>query len=153
MHTIAREFSKAEKVNQKLMAEASELTFKPQVNKQSVTPRRINEKQANNFWERNLDFLNKKKEKVKNMDTRVNRNLTFKPEILPKSRDLSRSASNTSRTMTARPWVAARSASKGSLQVSSGILTARNNQRSKQDLLGVAGFNKFTRQSSREATN
>ena len=29
MHTIAREFSKAEKVNQKLMAEASELTFKP----------------------------------------------------------------------------------------------------------------------------
>ena len=77
MFTISREFTKAEKVNQKLQEEASMLTFQPVVNNSAKTPKRVTDAQAANFWERNLAFLNKKEEKCKKMDQAFNRNLTF----------------------------------------------------------------------------
>lgn len=68
------------------------LTFQPQITKPekaTKTPRRINEKQASNFWERNLAFMTQKANKSKKLDQRVNKDVTFKPAILPKSREIS----------------------------------------------------------------
>lgn len=78
--------------------EESNLTFHPNLVAQSArTPNRLNKMKAENFWERNQAFVNYKKDKLKKMDMRFNKDLTFQPEILPKSRNMSLNSTSRSR--------------------------------------------------------
>ena len=73
-----REAERLEKVSEKIQMEESMLTFQPNLVAQSArTPNRMNKMQANNFWERNQAFVNYKKDKLKKMDKRFNRDVTF----------------------------------------------------------------------------
>ena len=94
----SRDAERQEKANEKLLMEESMLTFQPNLVAQSArTPNRMSKKQAENFWERNQAFVNYKKDKLKKMDMRFNKDLTFQPEILPKSRNMSLSSTSRSR--------------------------------------------------------
>jgi len=63
---------------------------------------------AANFWERNLAFMNEKNEKLNKLEQRFNRHLTFQPEILPKSREMSKSSDRSHSQFRSRPWFADR---------------------------------------------
>jgi len=63
------------------------------ISSKTTAPKRITKVQAANFWERNLAFMTEKESKRQAMDKRFNKDLTFKPEILPKSREISQSRS------------------------------------------------------------
>ena len=52
----------------------------------TATPKRLSALQINNFWERNVAFMDKKKVMNEHRDKRYNYNLTFKPEITKRSR-------------------------------------------------------------------
>ena len=93
----SRDAERQGKANEKLLLEDTMLTFQPNLVANSArTPNRMNKMQANNFWERNQAFVNYKKDKLKKMDMRYNKDLTFQPEILPKSRNMSLNSTKTS---------------------------------------------------------
>ena len=48
--------------------------------------KRINRYQIDNFWQRNLDFIKKKKLKIEAASEWLDKDLTFQPEIGTKSR-------------------------------------------------------------------
>ena len=106
----------AEKQYYKLKAESSQLTFKPSTSKGamdgSATPSKMTSVRASNFWERNLAFIEKKDKQLQKLDQRFNKELTFKPKILPKSREMSLGSDRSRSTIRSRPWL---NASRGGL--------------------------------------
>ena len=54
-----------------------------------------------------MAFMQKKEAKIDKIDQRWNKDLTFKPKILPKSRDISLSSERSRSTI--RPWAISRS--------------------------------------------
>jgi hypothetical protein len=86
------------------------------------------------------------------MDKRFNRDLTFKPEILPKSREISQSRSRSQFGYRSKPLLPNRSTSRDSLLMNGPILTNRSRKSINRDLIGVSSFSQNTRpQSSRGA--
>ena len=77
----------------------------------------MTDSQAENFWERNVAFMTEKSKKVQKMGEKFNKELTFKPNILPKSREMSKGSLSCSRSQVrSKPWLNDRmSASKDSL--------------------------------------
>ena len=60
-----------------------------------INGKRINRYQDENFWQRNMDFIKKKKLKIEACDEWHSKDVTFKPEIGTKSRQMSERSSQT----------------------------------------------------------
>jgi hypothetical protein len=121
----------AEKKYNKMKAENSQLTFKPstlQAVDGSAPSSKMTAARASNFWERNLAFIEKKDKRIEKLDQRFNKELTFKPKILPKSREMSLGSDRSRSTIRSRPWLnvsrGGLSNSKDSIPVQ-GVLSAR----------------------------
>ena len=64
----------------------------------------MNQRQADNFWERNQAFMTEKEDRKKKIEQKHRKDFTFQPKILPKSRELTRSASRSSQLKVLKPW-------------------------------------------------
>jgi len=70
----------------KYETEAENLTFTPNINKPQTARGKMTNSRAANFWERSCAFVTERDKKLEKMDLKHNKDLTFQPVILPKSR-------------------------------------------------------------------
>ena len=93
-----------------LIKESIECTFQPNMqpgDQFTTKPKKATKQDAKSFWERNVNFLDKKQKKTAQLDQYFYQDSRFTPQLCEKSRKLSQQArdGNKSITSRSRPWL------------------------------------------------